>query len=113
MSEDTYQLAAGYRDLIIQWGESGSRPSVANQLFDAIHARFQLLRQTQPGRDAIADLLDDASLPVRLKAATHCLLWNPARAIPVLEEIERGSGIHSITARYTLKAYRAGELDLD
>jgi hypothetical protein len=57
--------------------------------------------------------MDDASLGVRLSAAAHSLGWDPQRASGVLEEIASGAGLHSVTAKYTLKAFREGKLNQD
>jgi hypothetical protein len=50
---------------------------------------------------------------VRLAAATHSLGWQPEQAVGVLEEIEQESNLHAVTAKWTLRSYRNGKLDLD
>lgn len=86
----------------------------ANPLFDQLHATYKRLRDTPAGREAIATLMDDEIVAVRMSAAAHSLSWHSARAIKVLEQIERdGHGLYGITAKYTLKSFREGKLNLD
>jgi hypothetical protein len=49
----------------------------------------------------------------RLAAASEALAWDAADAVPILEAIEAQSGLHAISAKYTLLSYRAGTLNLD
>lgn len=66
------------------------------------------------GREAITGLLDDPVTAVRLAAAAHCLRWEPERAQLVLEEIEqRPTDLYAVDAKWTLRSYRAGTLNLD
>jgi hypothetical protein len=53
------------------------------------------------------------SRAVRLFAATHSLAWRPESASETLEAIEREGGLHAVTAKWTLRSYRTGKLDLD
>jgi hypothetical protein len=46
-------------------------------------------------------------------AAGDSLGWAPKKAVKVLEAIAAGSGLHGVTAKYTLKAFREGHLDMD
>jgi hypothetical protein len=85
----------------------------ANPLFDRLHAIFKQLRTEQAGRDGIAALMDDPTLGVRLMAAAHSLAWAPEKAARVLEAIEAGPGLHAVTAKYTLKSFREGSLNMD
>jgi hypothetical protein len=48
-----------------------------------------------------------------LLAAAHTLGWEPADACAVLEAIQEGPGLHAVTAKYTLRSYRAGTLNQD
>jgi hypothetical protein len=107
------ELRSQYRALVIEWDEAFERPAKANRLFDKIHAFFQQLRGSDVGREAIIGLLDDPIAAVRLSAATHALAWDPDRAQRVLEEVEKEPSLHGFTAKWTLRSYRAGKLDLD
>lgn len=62
---------------------------------------------------AIASLLEDPITAVRLAAATHSLGWQPARAEQVLEEIEQEGSLLAVMAKWTLRSYRSGKLNLD
>jgi hypothetical protein len=71
------------------------------------------MRGEGDGRAAISSLLDDSITAVRLAAATHSLGWEGDRAVAVLEDIEQESNLHAVTAKWTLRSYRSGKLDLD
>lgn len=85
----------------------------ANRIFDRLHALAKQLRQTPAGRTGLIGLTRHEVPGVRLLAATECLAWSPDVAVPTLEAIEGSVGLHAVSAKYTLKAYRAGTLDLD
>jgi hypothetical protein len=112
-SERVDELRAKYRDLVVQWDEARDDPKQANRLFDQVHALYKDVRQSEEGRRAISSLVDDPITAVRLSAATHSLAWQPARAEAVLEEIEREDNLHAVSAKWTLRSYRNGKLDLD
>jgi hypothetical protein len=57
--------------------------------------------------------MQDPRLGVRLAAASHSLGWDSTHAVRVLEEIEKVPGLHAVTAKYTLKAFRQGTLNQD
>lgn len=90
----------------------GDAPA-ANRVFDENHRLYKLLRTTAEGRAAIGAQVSHANVGVRLLAATHSLAWAPETAVAVLEAIEAGPGLYGNTAKYTLRSYRAGSLDLD
>ena len=46
-------------------------------------------------------------------AAAHSLRWGSAEGIDALEQLAGGSGLHALTAKYTLKEFRAGTLRTD
>jgi hypothetical protein len=71
------------------------------------------MRQSQEGREAITGLLSDPVVAVRLAAATDTLYWAPEAAEPVLEELEQEPSLHAVSAKWTLRSYRAGTLNLD
>jgi hypothetical protein len=85
----------------------------ANPIFDRLHSLAKHLRETPAGRQGLERLTRHEQLGVRLLAATECLAWAAERAVPVLEDIEASAGLHAVSAKYTLKSYRSGTLDLD
>lgn len=107
--------------LLVQFAESaaawdslvGSDATSANRIFDRLHALAKALRATAAGRVGLLELTRHESQGVRLLAATECLAWSPEVAVPALEAIEGSAGLHAVSAKYTLKSYRAGTLDLD
>lgn len=102
-----------YRASVVEWDEARDDPKMANRLFDALHALYKQLRDSEAGREAITSLLDDPITAVRLSAASHSLAWEPARATAVLEEIEQEGSLHAVTAKWTLRSFRSGKLNLD
>lgn len=106
-------LRARYRALAVEWDEASNEPKRANQLFDQLRSLYLDLRERLEGREATTGLLDDPVTGVRLASATHSLAWTGARAEQVLHEIEKGPGLHAVTAKWTLRSYRSGTLDLD
>ena len=114
MTSSGEQLADEFRDSIVLWDslvETDAKS--ANALFDRIHAIAKRLRTTPGGQLAMERLTGDDSRAVRLLAATECLAWDSEIAVPVLEEIEDGPGLLAVDAKYTLKSFRAGTLNLD
>lgn len=91
----------------------GSDAKRANRVFDRPHALAKELRQAPAGRAGLLALTGHEIPGVRLLAATECLAWSPEVAVPTLEAIEGSVGLHAVSAKYTLKSYRAGTLDLD
>lgn len=106
-------LRAKYRALVVEWDEARDVPEEANRLFDELHKLYKELRESEEGRRAITGLLDDPLTAVQLSAATHSLTLKPERAVAVLEELEQGGSLHAVTAKWTLRTYRNGKLDLD
>jgi hypothetical protein len=107
-------LRAQYRALVIDWDAAKGTPGKANQIFSTHHALYKRLRDWPAGREAITGLLDDPVTAARLVAATHSLRWEPERAQRVLEEIEQQpAGLYAVDAKWTLRPYRAGTLNLD
>jgi hypothetical protein len=108
------EIRAHYRDQVLRWAAAAAEPQLANRLFDVNRAYFHDVRDVAEGRAAITELLTDDDENVRLKAATHSLLWNSQQAIGVLDLISRASTtLNAVTAKYTLKAYDEGKLNLD
>jgi len=109
-------LVASYRATAAAWDLVQNDAQRANRLFKKLHALYKQLRESEGGRNAISDLMDDPGVTtgVRLVAASHSLEWNPGQAEAVLQKIERdGPGIYRTTARYTLKSFRDGTLRMD
>jgi ABC-type branched-subunit amino acid transport system substrate-binding protein len=106
-------LLARYQRALEDWDESQDRPTEANALFDAAHALAKQLRQTKEGRAGIQALLDHPRAGVQLLAASDTLAWAPDRAITILESLETGPGLYAVSAKYTLRSYRSGTLNLD
>ena len=107
------ELANEYLRSALEWGAAANDSRKANPLFERNHSLYKRMRETEAGRDAISRLMTDPEPAVRLLAATHSLAWRGDEAVAVLEEIERGGGLTGTTAKYTLKGYRAGSLNLD
>ena len=106
-------MRAKYRALVVEWDKARDTPKAANRLFDALHALFKEMRGSKEGRAAILGLLDDPITAVQVSAASHSLVLQPERAVAVLEELEQGGSLHAVTAKWTLRSYRNGKLDLD
>jgi hypothetical protein len=113
VSEGTSELLDTYANTAERWDALQSEAEAANKVFEENHAVYKLLRESDEGRAGIAEYMAHQRTGVRLLAATHSLAWAPADAIAVLEEIEKASGLHAVTAKYTLQAYRSGKLNLD
>ena len=102
-----------YRETADRWSALvGTDPKRANRDFDRLRRLAKTLRTVQAGRDGLEGVASHGAPGAKLLAATQCLLWNPEYAVKVLEELEKGPSIHGLSARYTLRAYRAGTLDL-
>jgi hypothetical protein len=106
-------LLDAYLESAERWDSLQSDATAANKVFDENHEIYKLLRTTPEGREGIAKLMEHPNVGVRLLAATDSLGWAPDEASGVLEAIERGVGLHAVTAKYTLRSYRSGQLDLD
>lgn len=103
-----------YRDLAVQWDEARDNAAAANKIFKRLHALAKNHRASAEGRAAIEGLFDDAVAAVRLVAATDSLAWDSSQGIAVLEDIERNnSSLFAVDAKWTLRSYRNGKLDLD
>jgi hypothetical protein len=102
-----------YRSLALDWAAAHDDPKKANRIFKTHHAFYKEIRNQEIGRLAIESLLDDPEPAVRVLAATHALPFSPAHGEHVLEELQRGSGVFAIDAKYTLISFRTGTLDLD
>lgn len=113
MTAPIEDLIEEYRRTAIAWDVMQGDAKKANPLFKRLHVIFKQLRTDPSGREGIAQLMDDTTVGVRLVAASHSLAWAPDKARAVLEVIERGPGLYAVDAKYTLKAYRDGTLNMD
>lgn len=111
----------GITDVLLEFAETAvtwnslvaTNARQANPVFDRAHTLAKSLRTTPEGRAGVEAITRHALAGVRLLAATECLAWAPEIGIPVLEELEHSSTLHAVSAKYTLKGYRSGTLDLD
>jgi Domain of unknown function (DUF2019) len=108
-----HRLRTEYRDLVLAWDQARNDPRIANRLFKKHHRLYKALRESSEGREAITGLLDDPSPPVRLMAATHSLAWAGDTAVHVLESLEHEMSVYGMDAKYTLREFRKGTLNLD
>ena len=99
-----------FREAAIAWGDPNRSASSANKLDARLWQIGKLFATDEGSRQAFEQLMLDSSPSVRMKAAARCLEWNPAVAIPVLEEVERGRGpeygLSPATAFLLLDRYR-------
>jgi hypothetical protein len=110
---DTAQALEDYHATAVAWDAAQRDADRANPLFDRLRDLFRELRESESGRQGIAALMHDPIIGVRLIAASDSLGWAEGEATEVLTLIENGSGLHAVTAKYTLKAFRDGHLDRD
>ena len=113
MTQERKYMIDLYRSTAIAWDLMQADAKKAKPLFDRLQVIFKQLRPEPSGRDGIAALMDDPTTGVRLIAASHSLAWAPDEAVKVLEAIESEPGLHAVTAKYTLKAFREGTLNTD
>jgi hypothetical protein len=104
-------VLADYLATATAWDRAQGDPEEANRLFDRLHRLAGELKSTEDGRRGIAALIHDPSVGVRLIAASDSLAWAEAEAIDALEQIEVGRGLHAVSAKYTLMAFRGGRLN--
>jgi hypothetical protein len=90
-AETVTALRAKYRALVVEWDEARDTPKEANRLFDALHALYKELRESEEGRLAITGLLEDPITAVQLSAASHSL----ARAGTCDRGLEWGVAAHA------------------
>jgi hypothetical protein len=106
-------LVEAYEETARRWGQLQSDSAQANRVFEENHAIYKRLRDEREGQSAISRLRGDESEAVRLLAATHSLAWEPDAAVETLRAIKEGGGLVSVTAKYTLRSYESGKLDLN
>jgi hypothetical protein len=71
MSDDLAELAAAYRSTALAWDVMQNDSTKANPLFVQLHTIYKRLRDTKAGRDAIAALLGDDNVGVRISVAAQ------------------------------------------
>lgn len=82
-----------------------------NRLVNEMQSIHLRLRETEEGRTAITDLVEDDCSTVRQWAATNALAWSPAIARAELERHANAEGLGSFDAQMTLREFDAGRLD--
>lgn len=108
------QLVAMIKTLATERGEAldASDPKRANVLYKKLEGVYREIRKR--GIDAqrrLLPLLDSQNVYVRLWVATCALEFEPALAVPVLQEIDRNSSpLVGFTAAMVLKEWREGKL---
>lgn len=96
------------------WGSlMGGNATKANRLFNELHAIAKALGQSADGREGLVKLTSDESVGVRLLAASESLPWAPEVAAAALDVIAASGGLYAVSAKYTLKSFRDGSLNLD
>lgn len=60
---------------------------------------------------SLSQFLNHPSIGVRIWAATYLLPFMEEEGVAILEQIARGPGIHSLTAKTTLNEWRKGNLE--
>lgn len=102
-----------YRNLALDWADAHGDAREANRIFKAHHALFRQIRNDGGGREVISSLLQDENEAVRVLAATHALTFDPGAGEAALEELSHAGGRFALDAKYTLRSFRNGTLDLD
>jgi hypothetical protein len=93
----------GHTDSTRRWG----------RLVEQLDDERRVLEDSDEGRAAITELMEDPRPTVRLWSAAAALFWDEAQARPALEKIRESPtrfGLHSITAKHTLLEFDAGRL---
>lgn len=108
------ELSAAYAATAERWHDLRADARAANPVFDENARLAALLRASEEGRAAIAELMAHPASGVRVLAAAHSLDCPAAsaRAVAVLEALEAGAGLHAIAAEHALAEFRAGTLEL-
>lgn len=87
------------------------RVSKRNALTRKMVERIRELSGSEEGRAALIALIDHPNEDVRLDATVASIDCAPDLAIPVLEEIEKGSESRSFSAEQVLIGYQTGRRD--
>jgi hypothetical protein len=110
--DEIADLAQRYRLCAVRTADI-SDPKKANRHQAEMHGCYEVLRETEAGREAIIALMNDSEPSVRCWAAAHSLQWKPDLARRVLEALRDSKGPYSVTAEMTLKEYEKGQLTFD
>jgi hypothetical protein len=105
------ELLAAYAATAERWHELRTDAGAANPVFDENARLAAVLRASAEGRAGIAGLMDHPDSGVRVLAAAQSLPHFGPEAIAVLEELERGAGLHAIAAEHALTEFRAARFD--
>lgn len=81
----------------------------ANKNYDKIIDIMDYLKR-ENSVDRLHDFLSAPSVGIRIWAASYLLPTHEKESVKVLQEIEKGEGIHSLTAETTLSQWRIGNL---
>ena len=111
--ETVGDMLAEYLKTALAWDSDQGNARQANVEFDRLQALQLRLRESPEGRAGIADLATHECEGVRLCAASHALAWDSDLAVSALEALEASTGLHALSAKYTLRSYRSGTLKLD
>lgn len=112
-SVDLEQLIARYAESAAAHraaSESGDYKLANKQYAIIARTHKELLQRGNHGRARLLELLTHESAGVRGWAAAHALEFAPAEAEPVLIELSNAVGTQGMSARMTLREWRAGRL---
>ena len=93
-----------------------SDPKMAKKGHNQAYKSGRILRESQEGREALMNLMEDAEPNVRCWAATQCLQWKPDVARRVLEELRDSPKLDwwiSSDADIIMQQYASGQLKFD
>ncbi|GAB4100006.1 hypothetical protein [Sinomonas halotolerans] len=111
---ETLALLNEFEEKAKLWGDLiGHNARKANRLFSQLDLMDKELRRSPEGRSGMEGLLSHDSQGVRLLASTACLYWNPEIGVAALEQLASEPGLHASSAKYTLKAFHDGTLNLE
>ncbi|GAA3819223.1 hypothetical protein [Cellulomonas soli] len=86
--QNTARLRTAYRDLALDWQAEAGSPARAERTFHRLRALHDQLRESEDGREAIIELLDDPVTVARWMAASGVPGWAPGLPAPWMERIE-------------------------
>jgi hypothetical protein len=92
--------------------ETGAKPGKWNRLVDKLQGLQLTLRESPEGRAGIARLIESPNPTVQGWAAAYSLFWDEPAARACLEKLEESRGLASTNAKYTLREFDAGRLNM-
>src|SRR4051812_9923526 len=110
------EMVKEFGDCVVSQSEAIMRgdPTTGNKFAKRYIAAINGLRAIgDPGRDALATVLDDENEDARVMAAAYLLRHCEAKARPVLERAAAGKGLAALAADMTLKNWREGTWNMD